>query len=58
MHTIENTPFTIHSKLNRELTINLQEVLAMHKCGIRLFFPNIEDIQKKMEEELGDRIIG
>lgn len=54
VHTIENEPITIHSKLNRELTVNLREVLAMHKRGIRLIFPDIEYIQMKMEEELAE----
>ena len=52
VHTIENKPITIHKKLDRELTINLREVLAMYKRGIRLIFPDIEKIQEKMEEEL------
>ena len=52
VHTIENKPITIHKKLDRELTINLREVLAMYRKGIRLIFPDIEEIQKKMEQEL------
>ena len=52
VHTIENEPITIHSKLNRELTVNLREVLAMYRCGIRLIFHDIEYIQEKMEKEL------
>lgn len=50
VHTIENRPVTIHSKLQRELTVNLREVLAMYRRGIRLIFPDIEYIQRKMEE--------
>ena len=52
VHTIENKPVTIHSKLERELDVNLREVLAMNRRGIQLIFPDIEDIQRKMEEEL------
>jgi len=52
VHTIENEPVMIHSKLNRELTVNLREILAIYKRGIRLIFPDIEYIQKKMEEQL------
>lgn len=52
VHTIENKPIAIHKKLDRELVINLKEVLAMYRKGIRLIFPNIEEIQKKMEQEL------
>lgn len=51
VHTIEGKPITIHSQLNRELVINLKEVLAMYRRGIRLIFPDIEDIQRKMEEK-------
>lgn len=52
VHTIENKPITIYKKLDRELTINMREALAMYKRGIRLIFPDIEKIQEKMEEEL------
>lgn len=54
MHTIENKPITIHKKLDRELTINLREVLALYKRGIHLIFPDIEKIQEKMEEEFNE----
>lgn len=52
VHTVENKPVMIHSKLERELSVNLREVLAMYRRGIRLIFPDIEGIQRKMEEEL------
>ena len=52
VHTIENKPVTIHSELERELSVNLREVLAMYRLGIRLIFSDIEGIQRKMEEEL------
>ena len=52
VHTVENKPVTIHSKLERELSVNLREVLAMYRQGIRLIFPDIEKIQRVMEEEL------
>ena len=52
VHTIENKPVAIHKKLDRELIINLREVLAMYKRGIHLIFPDIERIQELMEKEL------
>lgn len=55
VHTIENKAITIHKKLDRELTINLREVLAMYRKGIHLIFPDIEKIQKRMEQELYDK---
>lgn len=55
IHTIENKPIAIHSKLNRELTVHLREVLAMHRRGIHLFFSDIDHIQRKMEEQLNMR---
>lgn len=58
VHTIENKPIMIHSRLERELTVNLREVIAMYKRGIRLIFPNIQYIQEKMEEELLNMIKG
>lgn len=56
VHTVEGKPVVIHSKLNRELTANLREVLAMYRRGIRLIFPDIEYIQRKMEDEFEYRI--
>ena len=35
----------IHSKLNRELTVNLREVIAMYRRGIHLIFSDIDYIQ-------------
>ena len=52
VHTIENKPIIIHSKLNRELTVNLREVLAMYRRGTHLIYPDIAYIQRKMEDEL------
>lgn len=52
VHTIENKPITVHNQLNRELAINLREVLAMYRHGIKLIFPDIEHIQREMEAEL------
>lgn len=52
---IENNPIMIHSKLNRELTINLREVIAMYRRGIPLIFSDIDYIQGKMEELLNAR---
>lgn len=55
VHTIENNPIMIHSKLNRELTVNLREMIAMYIRGIHLIFPDIDYIQAKMEELLNAR---
>ena len=52
VHKIENKPIMVHSKLERTLIVNLREVLAMYGQGIRLIFPDIIAIQKKMEDEL------
>lgn len=58
VHTIESEPVMIHSKLNRELTVYLREVLAMYRRRIRLIFPDIEYIQRKMEDELKNKNCG
>ncbi len=52
--TIEQKPVIIHSKLNRNLTVNLRKAPAMHKQGIHLIFPDIEYIKKEMEKELSE----
>lgn len=52
VHTIENKPVTIHNKSEKELAVNLQEVLPIYKQGIRLIFPDIRNIKRTMEKEL------
>ena len=44
---------TIHKKLNKLLVENLNEVLAMYNCGIKLTFTDIKAIKNIMEKELG-----
>lgn len=52
VHTIQEKPVTIHKELNRILTENLREVLAMNKRGIKLTFTDIDAIKVVMEKEL------
>ena len=42
----------MHNELNRILTENLREVLALHNRGIRLIYTDIEKIRTLMEQEL------
>jgi hypothetical protein len=52
VHTIQEKPVMVHKELNRMLTENLREVLAMHNRGIRLTFTDIDTIRTVMESEL------
>ena len=52
--TVEDEPVTVHNELNRTLTENLREVLALHNRGIHLIFTDIEKIRTIMEQELED----
>ena len=51
IHTVENKPVTIHNELNRILTENLREVLALHNRGINLFYTDINQIKTVMEQK-------
>ena len=53
IHTVQDQPMTIHKKLNKLLVENLNEVLAMYNCGIKLTFTDIKAIKNIMEKELG-----
>lgn len=44
-------PITVHKELNRILTENLREVLAMNDRGIKLIFTDIARIKAVMEKE-------
>lgn len=46
---------TIHNELNRILTENLKEVLAINDRGIKLIFTDIAKIKAVMEKELKSR---
>lgn len=52
IHTIENKPVTVHDELNRILSENLREVLALHNRGIHLIYTDIVKIKTMMEREL------
>ena len=52
IHTVENKPVTVHNELNRILTENLREVLALHNRGIHLIFTDIDKIRDIMEQLL------
>ncbi len=52
IHTVENKPVTIHNELNRILTENLGEVLALHNRGINLLYTDVAKIKAVMEQEL------
>lgn len=52
IHTVENRPVTVHNELNRIITENLGEVLALYNRGIHLIFTDIDKIRTIMEQEL------
>ena len=52
IHIVENKPVTVHNELNRILTENLREVLALHNRGIHLIYTDIVRIKAIMEQEL------
>lgn len=52
IHTIQGNPITVHKKLNKRLTEDLNDVLAMYNRGVKLVFTDIERIRIIMEKEL------
>lgn len=52
IHTVENKPVTVHNELNRMLSENLGEVLALYNRGIHLIFTDIDKIRTIMEQKL------
>lgn len=52
IHTVENRPVTVHNELNRILTENLGEVLALYNREIHLIFTDVDKIRTIMEQEL------
>ena len=54
VHTIQGQPIMVHKELNKILVKNLQDVLAMHNSGVKLFFTNVQEIWRIMEQKLQD----
>ncbi len=52
IHTIENKPVTVHDELNKILTQNLSEILAMYHRGIKLIYTDIDKIKAVIEKEI------
>ena len=52
IHTVENKPVTVHNELNRILTENLMEVLALYNRGINLMYTDVVRIKTVMEQNL------
>ena len=52
VHTIQGQPIMVHKELNKVLTKNLQDVLAMYASGVKLLFTNVQEIRRIMELEL------
>ena len=46
----QEKPIIIHKKLDKLLVENLNEVLAMYNCGIKLTFTDIKAIKNIMEK--------
>lgn len=54
VHTIQGQPIVVHKELNKILTKNLQDILAMYDSGVELLFTNVSEIRHIMEQELCD----
>lgn len=52
VHTIQGQPIVVHKELNKVLTKNLRDVLAMYDAGVKLLFANVQEIRCIMEQEL------
>ncbi len=52
IHTVEDKPVTVHNGLNRILTGNLREVIALYNRGINLLYTDVAKIKMIMEQEI------
>ena len=51
-HTVNGKPVNVHPKLAKEIVRNAKQVLILYKKGIKLIFPDIDNIYSIMEKEL------
>ena len=52
IHTIQGQPIVVHKELNKVLVKNLHDVLAMYESGVKLFFADVQEIRRIMEQEI------
>lgn len=51
-HTIDGIGVNIHKELSKNIVSNAMQVLALHRRGYKLIFPNIDKIYEIMKKEL------
>ena len=49
---IQGQPIVVHKELNKVLVKNLQDVIAMYESGVKLFFTDVQEIRRIMEQEI------
>ena len=50
-----NTPVRLDGVSEKEITKKAKKVLALHKKGIKLIFPDVRQIEKKLIEEINKK---
>ena len=54
-HTIGGKSVKIHSSLSESIISNAKEVLALHRRGVNLIFPDVDRIYDLMADELSEK---
>ena len=52
VHTINGVPAKVINTLKDEITLRFDYMIKMKKCGVNLFFVDIDKIKKQLEKEL------
>lgn len=55
-HTISGIGVNIHSNLTENIISNAMQVLALHRRGYKLIFPDVDRIYGIMKQELENNI--
>lgn len=56
-HTIDGKSVKIHSTLSANIISNAKEVLALHRRGVNLIFPDVDRIYDLMASELSEKAL-
>ena len=54
-HTIGGISVNIHSKLSKRIISNAMQVLALHRRGHKLIFPDVDRMYEIMKQELNNQ---
>jgi hypothetical protein len=58
IHLVKNNPVPVNTRLQTIIDRNFREVLRLHRRGVKIVFPNITRLEKRMSDEIIAEAVG